>query len=652
MRASTAVFVGVAALVAAAGAIAARALILRDGADSAAADTPDFARAGRLGLDGLQALGTALEQRNGQLAEARAAAAHGLAVAAAHGAPAAPVPGLRVEVLPLAGGDPGWTVTATAGAEWSAAARAVGSEARAWRDGATTWAVRPAGGPRVLARVTDAVTVPAGPDTAAAASGLLALAGAEARGGPPDGAEAPGGAEPSGRADVVAAAVGGLIALLAALLARRRLDAPLDRALEAHDRWRDGDPSAPVAVAGGPTARAVTSALASAHLEAERRVSRARDAILPDAHRLAAAVSAMGRGDLAPRRAPVDERPSLDPGGLPLPASTSADPSGADPAVPAPLDAIAAAAVEARASLAARVTVLHQSALAAARAAHDARAAHATAGTSTRALATTLSALEQQASTLRSTLGQRRADTQQALATVGAGGEALRRAARELRGQVTTVARRTQDLAAVAERLSARAPDADEALELLATVAAAADPLPTGPGASIPAAHALATARRGRTALAELRRELDAAASDLTSAARDLGAAADKAAPAIPEAPPAVLALFRDAVTHHLAAADRLSELLGLLTAALGQLDGARASGDEAVARLAELVAPLSHAITAWDLGDAHDRSWLAAPARGQGTDEPVALGAVREAARAAQGRLDELLRVVETEVS
>jgi DNA repair exonuclease SbcCD ATPase subunit len=303
-----------------------------------------------------------------------------------------------------------------------------------------------------------------------------------------------------------------------------------------------------------------------------------------------------------------------------------------------------------RAALAERVTTLYQAARTAAAAAHDAHSSESASRSSAQALSQTVSALETHATDAGAAVAARRASTAGALEILAGAAEHLRRAGRELRVRVEQLARRAAELAEASERLSNRAAqttDADEGLELLASVAAVNDPLEVPGGGRIPASHAQATARRGRAALAELRREAESTATEHASIARELARATEDTSTAIREAPPQAVTVVRDAIGAHLTAAERAGELMGALASALARLQSARETGATAVAAVAGTHGALARALVDWDLGDELDRAWLV-PRPSPDGEATVGLADVLERVATARQRIDALVREVE----
>lgn len=571
------------------------------------------ARAAQLGLAGLDAQAKALAAGTTDIGRARAAAARAIAHAIRAAGPApdgvrGPATG-RLEVPDGVVVEHRWlrsdgTISATVGAEWVAAAARV-AEAPTWAADAEAWAVDAEPRPRVLVRLRGPAGAPT-PDTTAAASGLVALLD-------PTDDEAP--LWPSVFA-------GALVALLMTAGVWWRVDGPVRASLDTLVRWQRGEAVGPVPVRGGWTARALAQVVASTLTEVERRSARAHEQVVSDAHRLATAMSAVAQGDLAPSPALV---------------------------VAPPLAPIAGELSLLRAALSERVLSLYQAALAATRAAHEALGSEHTAGSSTSTLSQTVVALEAHATAARAAVAERRASTEQALVALAGAAEHLRRAGRELRAQVEQLARRAAELAEASERLSSRAAqtvDADEGLELLVSVASVSDPLEVPGGGRIPASHAQATARRGRAALAELRREAESTAAEHASIARELTRATEDTGATIREAPPQAVTVVREAIGAHLTAAERAGELMGTLAQALARLDDARASGAAAAASVARLHAPLAHALVGWDLGDESDRAWLTPAARAD--EATTGLDEVLGRVAAARQRIDALVREVE----
>lgn len=569
-------------------------------------------RAAELGLAGLEAHTAALKVERADARGARVALARAIAGAArAAGAPSHGVegtrkesPGVAVEVRWLRSDG---TLSATVGAAWAAAA-AHSSRESAWADGTDTWAIDEGTPPRVLALVrgwpADRVT----PDTTAAMSGLLTLA---SEGGHDD--DTP----------WAALVAGALAALLASALVLWGVDRPASAALEAMARWQRGETGDSVVVRGDRTARAIAQTLANVLLEVDRRSARAHEDVTADAHRLAAALSAVAQGDLAPS-------PPL--------------------AVAAPLAPIAGELSLLRVALSERVSALYQAARTAAVAAHEAQGSESTARSSTHALSQTVVALEAYASGAGAAVAARRASTTEALEALGGAADHLRRAGRELRARVEQLARRAAELADASERLSSRAAqtvDADEGLELLASVAAVSDPLDVPGGGRIPSTHAQATARRGRAALAELRREAESTAAEHASIARELARATEDTSATLREAPPQAVTVVREAIGAHLTAAERAGELMGALAGALARLEGSRHTGDAAVAAVARTHGDLARALVDWDLGADGDRAWLTPRASGDDT-ATVGLDQVQARVAAARQRIDALVREVE----
>jgi hypothetical protein len=572
------------------------------------------ARAARLGLAGLEATAQALGAQQAEAHDGRLAVARAVARATRRaGAPAeveradtAPTPpqalSLEARWLRTDG-----TVSATVGAAWAAAA-ARGAREGAWTQGDETWATDGQTPPRVVVRIRGWPAIRPAPDLTAATSGLLALAGED---------------EAHVATPWTPLLAGVLAALLLAALVRWRVDAPATAALTALARWQRGEAVAPVVVRGDRTARAVAQTVASVLLEVDRRSARAHEQVAADAHRLAAALSAVAQGDLAPS-------PAL--------------------AVSAPLTPIAGELSLLRTALAERVATLHQAARTAAAAAHDAHGSESASRSSAQALSQTVDALATHAADAGAAVAARRASTTGALESLAGAAEHLRRAGRELRVRVEQLARRAAELAEASERLSNRAAqtvDADEGLELLASVAAVNDPLEVPGGGRIPASHAQATARRGRAALAELRREAESTAAEHASIARELARATEDTSATIREAPPQAVTVVRDAIGAHLTAAERAGELMGALASTLARLQSARETGATAVAAVAGTRDALARALVDWDLGDELDRAWLV-PQPSPDEAASVGLADVLERVAAARQRIDVLVREVE----
>lgn len=583
-------------------------------ANSDAGATQERGRAARLGLAGLEASAQALEAeraeaRGSRLAVARALARAKLAAGAAgndeHADTQPPAHGeLTVEARWLRTDG---TLSATVGASWVAAA-ARGAREGSWAQGTEAWATDGSTPPRVVVRVRGWPATRSAPDLTASTSGLLALAGEDE------------GHQAMPWAPLL---VGVLAALLLSALVRWRVDVPSTAALTTLARWQRGEAVDPVVVRGDRTARAVSQAVASVLVEVDRRSARANEQIAADAHRLAAALSAVAQGDLAPS-------PTL--------------------AVAAPLTPVAGELSLLRAALAERVTTLYQAARTAAAAAHDAHGSESASRSSAQALSQTVSALETHATDAGAAVAARRASTAGALEILAGAAEHLRRAGRELRVRVEQLARRAAELAEASERLSNRAAqttDADEGLELLASVAAVNDPLEVPGGGRIPASHAQATARRGRAALAELRREAESTATEHASIARELARATEDTTTAIREAPPQAVTVIRDAIGAHLTAAERAGELMGALASALARLQSARETGATAVAAVAGTHGALARALVDWDLGDELDRAWLV-PRPSPDGEATVGLADVLERVATARQRIDALVREVE----
>ena len=547
---------------------------------------PGQGRAVRMAVDGLTTLERSNEALRREIADARSILAERNAIQLAEDESAT----ADTRDLALIGGI--WTVTASATSEWMRAAeRLEQNEATTWVSERAIWSATRAtrDGTRRLARVAIDEPPPL-PDVSKVVSALSVLDEPRA---------------PDRTADLAGLFVAMLVALGAALFHHQRFVKPL----------AGSNPSG-----GNADARAIGDAIRGATALVNDARSERDPKLDPAIATLTEAVGAIGRGDLAPRAMPV---------------------------VPEALVPLATALDAARTGLADRLAALHGAAVAVAVDASGARSPRAIEATSE--LAGILTAIGESSATAEAGLESRKVAASQALAALDGVGETLRRAARELRARLGELTRRVAELAERADHLDGRAAEtqaADEGLDRLAMIALVIDPLPAPNGATTPAAQVQATARRGRAALAELRRDVENLSSELMEIGDALSRVAESTAAEIPAPPPGATTAVLDTLAVHVSSTERLLDALPQLASGLTELAAAGASARDALDRLASHQPALHAALTAWDLGPRFDKTLIPAlPSE----PESNTLQVVRERVTDAERRLSRLLSALET---